>query len=580
MNNLFITLFLLVLIPFITSATIINVPANQPSIQDGINAAVNNDTVLVADGTYYENINFKGKAITVASHYLINMDTSHISNTTIDGGFPLNPDSGSVVFFVSGEDTNSVLCGFTITGGTGTKVGVPNFRVGGGILITNSGSTIRNNLIINNTINDATVDESMGGGISAGQPMDNSYIIIDSNKVKFNSINGKFTEGAGISSYSNQGRITNNIIENNTLKATTGKSIGGGICYFNHDYSTSILISKNEVLYNKSETLSNDIKEGMGGGIYFLGLGTIEDNVIMHNFVNSIHFSAGAGVVLSKAHENTVFQNNKVAFNTYGNGNCIGGGVCIWRCDASLINNIIFENTGYYGGGIYFGDAYDPSNAKIINNTISNNNSQYGGGIYSEDSYPIIMNTIIWGDSANSGPEIYYDGGTVTVDYCDVLGGWTGLGNIDTDPLFADSLFHLNIGSPCKNAGNPDSAYNDPDGSRNDMGAYGGPGAPPLGLHVLSNSDQLPTKIKLLQNYPNPFNPNTTIEFSIPKTEFVTLNIFNVLGQEIATLVAKRLTPGKYKYDWDASHLASGIYYYQISTEKGFNQTRKLVLMK
>ncbi len=78
------------------------------------------DTVLVAEGTYSENINFKGKAITVASQFILDQDTSHISATIIDGSQHTNPDSGSVVYMISGEDTTSVLTGFTITGGNGT----------------------------------------------------------------------------------------------------------------------------------------------------------------------------------------------------------------------------------------------------------------------------------------------------------------------------------------------------------------------------------------------------------------------------------------------------------------------------
>jgi len=89
-----------------------------------------------------------------------------------------------------------------------------------------------------------------------------------------------------------------------------------------------------------------------------------------------------------------------------------------------------------------------------------------------------------------------------------------------------------------------------------------------------------PTNFRLTQNYPNPFNPSTTIEFSIPKVEFVTLKIYNLLGQKVTTLVSDKLTPGKYKYTWDASHLASGVYIYKIQTDNGFTKTKKLLLIK
>jgi hypothetical protein len=82
-------------------------------------------------------------------------DTSHINNTIIDGSQPSNPDSGSVVYFVSGEDTTSMLTGFTITGGTGTSILMFNGRpgtVGGGIHIRWSGAKIENNKIIHNQL--------------------------------------------------------------------------------------------------------------------------------------------------------------------------------------------------------------------------------------------------------------------------------------------------------------------------------------------------------------------------------------------------------------------------------------------
>ena len=88
-----------------------------------------------------------------------------------------------------------------------------------------------------------------------------------------------------------------------------------------------------------------------------------------------------------------------------------------------------------------------------------------------------------------------------------------------------------------------------------------------------------PENFQLSQNYPNPFNPTTTIEFSIPKTEFVKLKIYNLLGQEVAALVSDKLPPGNYKYTWDASAFASGIYYYKIEAEK-YTKTRKLILLK
>ncbi len=95
----------------------------------------------------------------------------------------------------------------------------------------------------------------------------------------------------------------------------------------------------------------------------------------------------------------------------------------------------------------------------------------------------------------------------------------------------------------------------------------------------VSTSEILPEKFVLYQNYPNPFNPQTSIEFSIPRNEFVTLKIYDVLGREVATLVEKQMTAGRYTFSWNASQNASGIYYYRLEAGE-FSQMRKMVLLR
>jgi len=92
-----------------------------------------------------------------------------------------------------------------------------------------------------------------------------------------------------------------------------------------------------------------------------------------------------------------------------------------------------------------------------------------------------------------------------------------------------------------------------------------------------------PSRINLRQNYPNPFNPSTSIEFSLPKSEFVTLRVYNILGEEVVTLVSEKLNAGNYNYGWDATGFASGIYIYQLKAkgpQKNTVLTKKLVLLK
>ncbi|NNG27096.1 MAG: T9SS type A sorting domain-containing protein, partial [Ignavibacteriaceae bacterium] len=95
----------------------------------------------------------------------------------------------------------------------------------------------------------------------------------------------------------------------------------------------------------------------------------------------------------------------------------------------------------------------------------------------------------------------------------------------------------------------------------------------------VNSLDNFPSDFNLFQNYPNPFNPTTTIKFSIPVEGFVSLNVFNALGEEVSTLVSESLNTGTYKYDWNAGNLPSGIYYYSLTADN-FKATKKLILLK
>ena len=90
---------------------------------------------------------------------------------------------------------------------------------------------------------------------------------------------------------------------------------------------------------------------------------------------------------------------------------------------------------------------------------------------------------------------------------------------------------------------------------------------------------ELPTMLTLSQNYPNPFNPSTIIKYQIPELSFVIIKVFDVLGDEIATLVNEEKTVGSYKVKFDASAIPSGIYFYQLKAGS-FVETKRMVLMK
>ena len=83
----------------------------------------------------------------------------------------------------------------------------------------------------------------------------------------------------------------------------------------------------------------------------------------------------------------------------------------------------------------------------------------------------------------------------------------------------------------------------------------------------------------LAQNYPNPFNPLTSIEFTLPRSEYVELKVYNILGADVATLISDKMTQGKYTYQFDGSGLASGVYFYRIETGD-FHDVKKMTIIK
>ena len=249
------------------SEHVINVPGEESSIQAAIDAAVDGDTVLVDEGVYYENINFKGKAITVASKFILDNDEAQIAQTVIDGSQPIDPDNASVVLMVSGEDSTSVLNGLTITGGLGTKDKVYNYFIGGGVFIGWSGGKIVNNIITGNSL---TEEEFVvvGGGIYADILDANLSIIIRNNSINNNRIQGNtYTQGGGVGVGGINGYmlVENNDIYRNIATCTGNyKANGGGIVIgCSEPWNTPIIIRNNIIRDNEAHCVASH-----GGGIF------------------------------------------------------------------------------------------------------------------------------------------------------------------------------------------------------------------------------------------------------------------------------------------------------------------------
>lgn len=583
----------------LSPASIIHVPQDQPGIQAGINAAFPGDTVLVADSIYYENIDFKGKAITVASHFLIDGDTTHVNSTIIDGSKPSDPDNGSVVSFVSGEDTTSVICGFTITGGTGTETiayEVTKCRAGGGILCYNAGALILNNKITGNTV--TSLDKMIvGGGVAALPSGSTACVIIQDNQITQNTLTANTGDvaGGGVE-LCFDGKLINNQISNNSVVQNSLEhyAFSGGV---DCDCPNAILES-NKITHNSLISHSNVPGSSFAGGVTILGCqGRLSKNYVSNNtiWVNTDRGGHGAGVQIMQTADLFIVDGNFISENAIIHGKGWGGGANIAKCSPLVINNIFVGNSATNGGGFYL---VGNNMSHLINNTIVNNQATEGGGmVIANSSAPVLMNNIIWGNKASSNPAITIWDSSVEIAYCDIQDGWSGTGNIDADPLFSDTLFHLSDGSPCIGAGIashdfgggmicncPQTDINGrqrpfPESSRPDMGAWESLLDTALVGIDLMPIATVPQEYSLSQNYPNPFNPSTTIEFALPKSAFITLKVYNLLGEKVATLTAENLPAGRHRCVWEATSLASGVYLYRLQSAD-FIQTRKLILIK
>jgi hypothetical protein len=286
-NSILALILMLTWIPLcLLNANVRNVPGTYPTIQSAINVAVNGDTILVAPGIYFENVNFRGKGVLLASYFINNHDTSYINNTIINGSTPVYPDTASCVIMTKPDstmagDTTAALVGFTITGGRGTvwqDVYFPTdfYREGGGIFVQYWSPRIRYNRIIANTIQDGSHPYGGGGGIRCciGNP------IIENNVIQ----NNFGYCGMAISLYHASGIIRNNIIAGNY----GGNIWGSGAVYTYTNYQTyPILIENNTVVNNSASTGSGGLRPYLSNSV------SIKNNIIWGNVPLQLYQTGG-----------------------------------------------------------------------------------------------------------------------------------------------------------------------------------------------------------------------------------------------------------------------------------------------
>jgi signal transduction histidine kinase len=387
-------LFLFLINSYGGARTLRQVPQQYRTIQFAIDASRIGDTVLVAEGLYYENLRIT-KNIVLASRFILHRDTSHISRTIIDGSRAQDKRFGSTIFVKGSTDTTCVILGLTIRGGTGTRAAVPidpsgeYWMVGGGICVQRAGLRIAYNHITRNTVRKTeTAVGAYGAGIACFEPRGvlgiPPYVIIEHNLVTFNT------------------------------------TIGTKARY---------------------------------GGMSLQGPGVIRRNIVMHNYVRSPTRSAGGGIglVLGK-HYDVVADGNYIRGNSVG----VGGGIQVATTSsylgrAIIVNNIIADNEAYeVGGGI---ETTENSCAVIANNSIVGNRAgSHGDGIIiTSGGLVTLINNILW---KNNRQQLSMWTSVRLLNNL-VDGGALGTNTIDADPEFVpgDSLFHLSPQSPAIGTG-------------------------------------------------------------------------------------------------------------------------------
>jgi parallel beta-helix repeat protein len=501
------------------------------SITSAIDSAAQGDTIRVLPGIYEENINFSGKKIFLTSNYYSSTDKSDIENTIIDGA-----SLSTVVQFENGEDSTSVLNGFTIRDGYNYP------GAGGGISCINESSPKLTNLIITENTS------ANGGGIFC---FDSSYPILR---------NVVISENGAVNS-------------------------GGGI-----------LLDRHCSVRMEDVTISGNVANQDGGGIF------VKDSSAIIIYRGKINGNVGdwSGGAIFATQNSTVDLSETEIVDNYTTGS--GGGINILESELYLFRTVIAGNNAYDAAAF---SASNNSNVYILNTTISSNlvlpsNGPVEiGGIWVDNSTLEFANSIMWD---NTGLEIFVTNSNIAMAYSNIEGDSSQIGkdqdsrlfwlegNISESPIFADSGFYdfrLTGESPCIDAGIDDKIliYNNQQdtlyipelnfvGMNPDMGAFeSGDPTRIVASRITARSYQLH------QNYPNPFNPITTIGFTIPKRQHILLEVFNVLGQPVTTLVNEYMEAGYHEVLFSGDELASGVYYYRISAGKFIN-VKKMLLVR
>ncbi|MYF56349.1 hypothetical protein F4225_11520 [Candidatus Poribacteria bacterium] len=425
MNNrrsyCFICIVLCVLCLNISFAVTIYVPSDQPTIQAGIDAAQDGDTVLVADGTYKGegnvNIDFLGKEITVKSVDGPKSTIIDCQSTPETRGFN----------FQNHETNDAVLEGFTIKNG--------NHVYGSGINCINASPTIKNSIISGNRI----TSNKFGIGIYA---VNSDMVIVDT--TISNNWTGVYFE---FDDRLIEGEDKDTLNRSTLVNCIVSDNIGTGVVSL---HSARTEIRDSEVSKNGGRGV---VSNAPGSGIY------INNSVISLNGRGGVECSEFAFLKIT---DSIIRQNTaKEGGGIYGSPSA----------NIEVSNSIISQNIATRrGGGIHVGSTF--GSTKISHCTISRNTADgWGGGVYAsiEIAFFEMSDSIIWGNSSDTiHDDLFISGGTIEIHRCNIRDGLKHIhqkpekgwfiydDNIDTDPLFVDADrgdYRLKSHSPAINMG-------------------------------------------------------------------------------------------------------------------------------
>ena len=619
--------FFIFIIHLLYSQNIIYVPDQYSQIQFAIDAASDGDIVQVRPGTYYENINLKGKDISLVSNHYFNIGkTQLIKDTIIDGG-----KKGTVIRIQSGEPSSALIWGFTIQNGLGTGTN-EDYTSGGGINI----NTHKN------------IDGLLPSGASSNAQI--KHCIFKNN-------DGGTGNGGAIHAYSKwkDYGISSPIISN---------------CVFYDNVSPAVLIDEgvNGLFYNitmaDNDTIGLEWKS--------TGVSNVQSSLVINN---SIILDSLALIDSVSAKEIKINSSNGISFgNNYGKNNTNIDPLFCYReiGEYSLHNLSPLVSRSEFVGALDVG-CYTPKFDPIENLTILEDSkkqvflSQYvnyanpgllyvsamASPTFSAKSLSSEIKTLVNNDTLTITPDTNWNGTSeIQVTMTDIGDQetssfavsvqeindlpqsfeWVYPTTLDTvqisennsfdwvtikwtkstDPDGNEVIYWFNLDDTYY-VSLRDTTYDlshsvllanwyydelsarrfkitvsalDPNQNSAVVPINGGSQELFVNRYqfLSTNDDLTPKKFKLYQNSPNPFNPNTHIRFDLTKNESISLMIYNVVGKEVAQIKRDNLSAGQHVINWKGQdqygeRLPSGLYIYRLVAGNKIS-TKKMLLLK